>query len=256
MYFFLCVLSSIDLLLTNNVLPEILVNCFIYRPTISLHRCLSQMYIGLLLVVTECIVLAIMAYDRLAAICQPLYYMQIMSWRLCIGLVAASLTLSLLTTLINALLQPTDFCGRHIINHFGCELQSFLKLACSDTHTSELFMHISGVFILIPPFGFIVVTYGRIGLAVLRIRSTQGRRKALSTCSSHLAVVTIFYGTIMIMYLRPQGKFVSEKDKVISLMYGALTPMLNPLIYSLRNKDVKGAFWKHAAEQGENYTNS
>ncbi|XP_033018344.1 olfactory receptor 13H1-like [Lacerta agilis] len=244
MYFFLCVLSSLDLILTNNALPDILVNCFIYMPTISFSRCLMQMYIGLLVVATECIILAIMAYDRLAAICQPLYYMQIMSWRVCIALVAVSVTLSFLNTLVTVLLQPSDFCGQHIINHFACELQSFLKLACSDTHISELFMHISSLFLLIPPFGFIVVTYGRIGLAVLRIRSAQGRKKAFSTCSSHLAVVSVFYGTIMIMYLRPQGKLVSEKDKLISLMYGALTPMLNPLIYSLRNRDVKGAFWK------------
>ncbi|KAM6474022.1 olfactory receptor 13H1-like, partial [Liasis olivaceus] len=243
MYFFICVLSAIDFILTNNALPEILINCFIYRPTISFSRCLSQMYLGLFLVITECIVLAIMAYDRLAAICQPLYYTQIMSWRLCIYLVATSVALALMMTLINVLLQPTDFCGHHIINHFGCELQSLLKLACSNT-VSELFMHVASLFVLIPPFCFIVVTYGRIGLAILRISSTLGRRKAFSTCSSHLAVVSVFYGTLMIMYLRPEGKSISEKDKVISLTYGALTPMLNPLIYSLRNKDVKGAFWK------------
>ncbi|XP_066468863.1 olfactory receptor 13H1-like [Tiliqua scincoides] len=244
MYFFLCVLSAIDLILTSNIIPEVLANCFIPRPTISLSRCLAQMYIGLLLIVAECILLAIMAYDRFAAICQPLHYMQIMSWRLCISLVIASLSFSFLMTLITVVLQPTDFCGQHIINHFGCELESFLKLACSDTHISEIFMHVSSLFILIPPFGFTVVTYGRIGLAVLRINSTQGRKKAFSTCSSHLTVVSIFYGTIMIMYLQPQEKSVSDKGKVISIAYWALTPMLNPLIYSLRNRDVKGAFWK------------
>nr|XP_056705811.1 olfactory receptor 13H1-like [Euleptes europaea] len=244
MYFFLCILSSVDLILSNNALPEILVNCFFYKPTVSFYRCLVQMYVGLLLIVTECVLLAIMAYDRFAAICQPLHYMQIMSWRFCISLVVASMGFSVVTTLINVLLQPTDFCGRNIINHFACELQSFLKLACSDTHTSELFMHVSSLFILIPPFVFIVVTYGRIGLAVLRIRSTQGRKKAFSTCSSHLTVVSVFYGTIMIMYLKPQAKSSSDQDKIISLMYGVLTPMLNPLIYSLRNKDVKGAFWR------------
>ncbi|KAM6470173.1 olfactory receptor 13H1-like [Liasis olivaceus] len=244
MYFFICVLSAIDFILINNVLPEFLVNCFIYRPTVSFSRCLAQMYLGLFLVVTECIVLAIMAYDRLTAICQPLYYTQIMSWRLCIYLVATSVALALLTTLINVLLQPTDFCGHRVINHFACELQSLLKLACSNTVISELFMHVASLFLLIPPFCFIVVTYGHIGLAILRISSTLGRRKAFSACSSHLAVVSVFYGTLMIMYLRPEGKSISEKDKVISLTYGVLTPMLNPLIYSLRNKDVKGAFWK------------
>ncbi|XP_054859801.1 olfactory receptor 13H1-like [Eublepharis macularius] len=244
MYFFLCILSLIDLIITNNTVPEVLANCFLYRPTISFYRCLIQMYVGLFLVSTECVLLAIMAYDRFAAICQPLLYMQIMSWKLCISLVAASVGLSFLITLITVLLQPTNFCGHYVINHFVCELQSFLKLACSNTHISQLFMQMSSLLILIPPFGFIVVTYGRIGLAVLRIRSTQGRRKAFSTCSSHLTVVSIFYGAIMIMYLKPQQKTPSEEEKIISVMYGALTPMLNPLIYSLRNRDVKGAFWK------------
>ncbi|XP_060109266.1 olfactory receptor 13H1-like [Heteronotia binoei] len=244
MYFFLCILSSLDLILSNNALPEILVNCFFYRPTVNFYRCLVQMYVGLFLVSTECVLLAIMAYDRFAAICQPLHYTQIISWRLCISLATASMAFSFVVTLITMLLQPTDFCGRNIINHFACELQSFLKLACSDTLASELFMHISSLFLLIPPFGFIVVTYGRIGLAVLRIRSTQGRKKAFSTCSSHLTVVSVFYGTIMIMYLKPEAKSASDQDKVISLMYGVLTPMLNPVIYSLRNRDVKGAFWK------------
>uniref|UniRef100_A0A8C6VT81 Olfactory receptor n=1 Tax=Naja naja TaxID=35670 RepID=A0A8C6VT81_NAJNA len=240
MYFFICVLSLIDFILINTALPEVLINCFIYRPTITFSRCLSQMYLGLLLVSTECVVLAVMAYDRFAAICKPLYYMQIMSWRLCICLMAVSVGFTSLTTLTNALLRPTNFCGQYVINHFVCELQSFLKLACSDKQISEIFI----LFLLFPPFGFIIVTYIRIGLAIRRISSTQGRRKAFSTCSSHLAVVSVFYGTIMIMYLRPKGKSVSEKDKIISLAYGALTPMLNPLIYSLRNKDVKGAFWK------------
>nr|XP_020634189.1 olfactory receptor 13H1-like [Pogona vitticeps] len=244
MYFFLCVLSFVDFIFINNTVPEVMANCFIYMPTISFTRCLSQMYLGVLFVSTECFVLAIMAYDRFAAICHPLHYLQIMNWSVCIGLVGASVSLAFLITLINGLLQPTDFCGQHTINHFACELQSFLKLACSDTRISELFMHISSLFILLPSFGFIVMTYGRIGLAVLRIRSAQDRRKAFSTCSSHLAVVSIFYGTIMIVYLRPQGKSVSDQGKIISVAYGALTPMLNPLIYSLRNRDVKGVFWK------------
>ncbi|XP_070592190.1 olfactory receptor 13H1-like [Erythrolamprus reginae] len=243
MYFFISVLSTVDFVLTNNALPEVLVNCFIYRPTISFSRCLVQMYMGLFLVIADCIILAVMAYDRWAAVCQPLYYTQIMSWKLCFYLVAMSVALAFTMTVVTMLLQPTDFCGHHIINHFACELQSVLKLACSNT-VSELFMHIASLFLLLPPFGFIVVTYVRIGLAIRRIRSTHGRRKVFSTCSSHLAVVSVFYGTIMIMYLRPEGKSVSEKDKVISLAYGALTPMLNPLIYSLRNKDVKAAFWK------------
>ncbi|XP_060109274.1 olfactory receptor 13H1-like [Heteronotia binoei] len=244
MYFFLCVLSSIDLIISNNTVPEVLANCFLYMPTISFYRCLVQMYVGMILFSTETILLAIMAYDRYAAICQPLHYMQIMSWTFCINLVASTVALSFLITFITVLLQPTDFCGHYIINHFACEIQSFLKLACFDKHTSKVFVHVSSQFLLIPPFGFIVVTYGRIGFAVMRIRSAQGRKKAFSTCSSHLTVVSIFYGALMVMYVKPQQKFLSEEEKIVSVMYGALTPMLNPLIYSLRNRDVKAAFWK------------
>ncbi|XP_060109267.1 olfactory receptor 13H1-like [Heteronotia binoei] len=244
MYFFLCVLSSVDFILSNNAIPEILVNCFFYRPTVSSYRCLVQMYVGLCVVGTECLLLAIMAYDRFAAVCQPLHYMQIMSWRFCTSLVITSMSVSLLNTLLEVLLKPTDFCGQNILNHFACELQSFLRLACSDIHTTELYMKVASFLFLIPPFGFIVLTYVRIGLAVLRIRSTQGRKKAFSTCSSHIAVVSVFYGTIMIMYLKPQEKSASDQDKIISLIYGVLTPTLNPLIYSLRNRDVKEAFWR------------
>ncbi|XP_077180405.1 olfactory receptor 13H1-like [Paroedura picta] len=244
MYFFLCILSSVDMVISNNVLPEILVNCFFYMPTISFYKCLVQMYIGLLFVVMECVLLAVMAYDRFAAICRPLHYTQIMSWRLCNGLVSYCVVHASLNTLINVLLRPTDFCGQHIFNHFVCELQSFLKLACSDTRVSELYMQLSSLINVVSPFVFIVVTYGRIGLAILRIRSTQGRKKAFSTCSSHLTVVGVFYGTIMIMYLKPQPKSSSDQEKIMSLTYGVLTSMLNPLIYSLRNREVKGAFWR------------
>ncbi|XP_054859808.1 olfactory receptor 13H1-like [Eublepharis macularius] len=244
MYFFLCVLSSVDFMISNNTFPETLVNCFFYRPTISFYRCLVQMYVGVLLFVTECFLLAIMAYDRFAAICQPLHYFQIMSWRFCVSLVTVSVGFSSLTTLTNILLRPTDFCGQHIIDHFGCELQSFLKLSCSDTRASELFMHLSSSFIILLPFCFIVVTYVRIGIAVLRMSTTKGRKKAFSTCSSHLTVVIVFYGTIIIMYLKPEQTSFSEGEKIISVMYGAVTPMLNPLIYSLRNRDVKAAFWR------------
>ncbi|XP_077180525.1 olfactory receptor 13H1-like [Paroedura picta] len=244
MYFFLCILSSVDFVLSNNALPETMVNCFFYMPTISFNKCLIQMYVGLSFVIMECLLLAVMAYDRFAAICRPLHYTQIMSWRLCSGLVSYCVFHSLVNTLINILWQPTNFCGRNMLNHFACELQSFLKLACSDIHLNDLYLLLSALVNVLAPFVFIVVTYGRIGLAVLRIRSAQGRKKAFSTCSSHLTVVGVFYGGIMIMYLKPQPKSSSDQDKVMSLMYGVLTSMLNPLIYSLRNREVKGAFWR------------
>nr|XP_056711998.1 olfactory receptor 13H1-like [Euleptes europaea] len=244
MYFFLCNLSFLDMFYTTCSIPQLLVNCFFRRPTISYTRCLTEMYVGLFLGITECFLLAVMAYDRFAAICNPLRYNVIMSWKVCFQLAAMSWAGAFVLTLIPSQFQPTQFCGHNIINHFTCEIQALLKLACSDTRKMEMVLMINSVIDLAVPFSFILVTYGRIGQAVLRMHSAKGRGKAFSTCGSHLVVVSIFYGSAISMYLRPQGKTFSDHDKFVSLFYGVVTPMLNPLIYSLRNKDVKGAFWR------------
>ncbi|XP_062975014.1 olfactory receptor 13H1-like [Elgaria multicarinata webbii] len=244
MYFFLSNLSFLDIFYTTSSVPQMLVNCFSHQPTISFEGCIAQMYVGLFLGIAECFLLAVMAYDRLAAVCSPLHYTLIMSKRLCIQLATISWAAALLLTLIAVVLQPTRFCGHNVINHFSCELQAFLKIACSDTSLNDLLIMTNSIFVLIIPFCFILVTYGRISLAVMRIQSAKGRSKAFSTCGSHIVVVTVFYGSAMSMYLHPQGKISSDRGKMISLFYGAVTPMLNPLIYSLRNKDVKGAFWR------------
>ncbi|KYO39878.1 olfactory receptor 13H1-like [Alligator mississippiensis] len=199
------------------------------------------MCISLFLGVTECFLLAAMAYDRFVAICQPLRYPLIMSWKVCVQLAATAWVSAFLLTFIPNMTLKDLFCGRNVINHFTCEVQAMLKLACSPNHVHEGIMFTSGVLTLLVPFAFILVTYIRIGLAVLHIRSTKGRSKAFSTCGSHLAVVTIFYGTAMSMYLQPPSKSSSDQDKLIAVFYGVVTPMLNPLIYSLRNKDVKEA---------------
>ncbi|KYO39887.1 hypothetical protein Y1Q_0006751 [Alligator mississippiensis] len=182
-----------------------------------------------------------MVYDCFVAICNPLRYPLIMSGRMCIELATGAWFGAFLLTGLLALTVPSWLCGPNVINHFTCEVLAVLKLACSDSHASEMVVFVTGVLALLLPFSFILVTYVRIGLAVLRIRSAHGRSKAVSTCSSHLTVVSIFYGTAMFMYLRPQFKSTSDQDKMVSLFYGALTPMMNPLIYSLRNKDVHGA---------------
>uniref|UniRef100_A0A8D0KLI4 Olfactory receptor n=1 Tax=Salvator merianae TaxID=96440 RepID=A0A8D0KLI4_SALMN len=239
MYFFLCNLSFLDIFYTTSSLPQVLVNSFTHQPTISFIRCVIQMYVSLFLGITECFLLAVMAYDRFAAVCSPLHYNLIMNKALCIQLASTSWVFALLLTLIAVLLQPTHFCGHNIINHFTCELQAFLKIACSDTSLNEILIVVNSFFVLIIPFCFILVTYLRIALAVIRIQSNKG--KAFSTCSSHLTVVGIFYGSAMVMYLQPKSKYASDRDKVTSVFYGVVTPMLNPLIYSLRNKDVKGA---------------
>ncbi|XP_066474171.1 olfactory receptor 13H1-like [Tiliqua scincoides] len=244
MYFFLSNLSIIDIFYTTNSVPKILANCLTYRGSISVMKCLTQMYTGLFLGITECFLLAVMAYDRFAAVCHPLHYTLIMSNRLCICLVTTSWTLAFLLTVVPIFFMPMKFCGPNIINHFLCEAQAVYRLGCSNVRINEIFTIARGIPVLVMPFTFIMVTYIRIGMAVLKIRSGQGRSKAFSTCGSHLIVVSIFYGSAMSMYLRPQRKSSSDRDKLISLFYGVVTPMLNPLIYSLRNKDVKGAIFR------------
>ncbi|XP_030400584.1 olfactory receptor 13H1-like [Gopherus evgoodei] len=246
MYFFLSNLSFLDICYITINVPQLMVHCLSKRPSISLGRCLAQMYISRFLGITECLLLAVMAYDRWVAICKPLRYTLVMSNRVCLQLAAMSWSGSFLLCLSDFLAKQPRFCGPNVINHFACELQSMLKLACSDTRSNQIVMISTSVLVLLVPFSFILVAYVHIIVAVLRIHSTQGRTKAFSTCASHITVVALFYGAAIFVYLRPQSKSSVDQDKYISLFYGAVTPVLNPLIYSLRNKDVKEALRKLA----------
>ncbi|XP_034275282.2 olfactory receptor 13H1-like [Pantherophis guttatus] len=251
MYFFLSNLSFIDISYITTSVPQMLLHCFMDRPTIPLGSCFAQMFTSLLLALVECLLLAVMAYDRFVAICYPLRYNLIMSRNLCIQLAACMWISAFLLTIIPFFTMQVTLCGPNVVNHFKCELQAVLKLACSDTHTNEITMIIISVFTLAFPFFFILVTYGRIGFTVLRFHSAQGWNKALSTCGSHLTVVSIYYGTILAMYLRPQAKTFSDREKVVAVFYGAVIPMLNPIIYSLRNREVKGAFCRLSGKKVE-----
>ncbi|KAM5207506.1 olfactory receptor 13H1-like [Hipposideros larvatus] len=242
MYFFLGNLSFLDMCYTTSSVPQILVNCLVTSPIISLGQCVAQMAMGLYLGVVECLLLAAMAYDCCVAIGDPLRYSVRMGPWLCCLLAGTSWTAAFLLTVVPVLTMPWEFCGRHVINHFSCELLALLKLACSDLHFYKLLMLGTSALTLLAPCAFIVASYGRILVAVLRIRSTEGRAKAFSTCGSHLMVVALFYGTAISMYMMPQDKTIRDRDKIISMSYGVLTPMLNPLIYSLRNKDIKRTF--------------
>ncbi|XP_054859774.1 olfactory receptor 13H1-like [Eublepharis macularius] len=244
MYFFLSNLSFLDICYTSSSVPQALVTSSTDRTTISFMGCMAQIHISLYLGTTECVLLAVMAYDRFVAICSPLHYTLIMSWRICVQLAIGTWGTGLILTLIPTVTGPKRFCGSNVVNHFSCEAQTVGKLICGDTYFNDIVSFMNTVLVLVVPFVFILVTYLRIGLAVWRIRSKQGWRKALSTCGSHLAVVGIFYGSAMAMYLQPKSKYASDRDKMFSVFYGAVTPMLNPLIYSLRNKDVKGALQK------------
>ncbi|XP_054859791.1 olfactory receptor 13H1-like [Eublepharis macularius] len=245
MYFFLSNLSFIDVCFISNSVPQMLALCFTDRRTVSFGRCFAQINIALFLATAECLLLAVMAYDRFVAICSPLHYSLLMSQKVCLIVTVSLWVSAFFLTIVPFFSMPTlHFCGHNVVNHFVCELQAVLKLACSDTYTTGLIIMITSTLTLVFPFAFILVTYGRIGLAVLSIRSAQGQGKALSTCGSHLAVVGVFYGTTLAIYLRPQNKMFSNREKVVGAFYGVVTPMLNPLIYSLRNRDVKGALWR------------
>ncbi|XP_039074721.1 olfactory receptor 2G3 [Hyaena hyaena] len=242
MYFFLSNLSLLDLCFTTSLAPQTLDNLRGPEKTITYGGCVVQLYISLALGSTECILLAVMALDRYIAVCKPLHYVAIMNPRLCQQLAS----LSWLSGLSNSLIHATftlqlPLCGNHRLNHFICEVPALLKLACVDTTVNELVLFVVSVlFLLIPP-ALILISYGFISQAVLKIKSVEARHKAFSTCSSHLTVVIIFYGTIIYMYLQPSNSYAQDQGKFISLFYTMVTPTLNPIIYTLRNKDIKVA---------------
>ncbi|XP_040267031.1 olfactory receptor 1019-like [Bufo bufo] len=240
MYFFLVNLSFIDICFSTTVVPKLLYNTLAKDRSISLLECAVQMHFHLALGSTECVILAVMAYDRFAAICKPLHYNTIMSWKICISLAAVSWT----SCFIISIFQVTytfqmSFCHTHHVNHFFCEVPPFLKISCSDTWLHELLLCVTAGIVVSPSFLLIMISYIHILSTILKIRSSSGRYKALSTCASHIIVVTFFYGTIMILYFRLRSRSSSDTDKSISILYSAVTPMLNPIIYSVRNKDVK-----------------
>ncbi|XP_032068497.1 olfactory receptor 2A12-like isoform X2 [Thamnophis elegans] len=245
MYFFLSNLSFVDICYTTTVLPQLLTNLWFPKKTISFAGCGVQIYFFFGLAITECILLAIMAYDRFVAICYPLRYTLMMNQKVCIKLALSAWLFGFLFAMvhvINTLHMP--YCGPNVINHFSCDIVVLLKLVCADTHINEIIVFVIAVLILLCPFSFILITYVHILITILKIRSTQGRSKAFSTCASHMTVVALFYGTAMFMYMRPGVSHSPDQDKMISLFYSIVTPMFNPMIYSLRNKEVKGALVK------------
>uniref|UniRef100_A0A8C2M892 Olfactory receptor n=1 Tax=Cricetulus griseus TaxID=10029 RepID=A0A8C2M892_CRIGR len=212
--------------------------------TISFGRCVAQLFIMLSLGGIECVLLVAMAIDRYAAVCRPLHYTTIMHPLLCRALVVFSWVGGLINSLIQtSLVMAMPLCG-HQLNHFFCELPVLLKLACEDTGGTEANLFVARVIILVCPLVLILGSYAHIARAVLNIKSTAGRRKAFGTCASHLIVVVLFYGSAISTYLQPVHRYSEGEGKFVALFYTVVTPMLNPLIYTLRNKDVKGALWR------------
>ncbi|XP_063302542.1 olfactory receptor 5P66-like [Pelobates fuscus] len=250
MYFFLGHLSLCDILLSMNVIPNMLDVILKEGTTISLLGCLTQLFMFALCCIAECYILSMMSCDRYLAICNPLRYSSIMDFKMCLFLVVLSWSLGFLISIITCLLiYELEFCNRNIIDHFFCEFFPIVNLSCSDTSVVELEVSIATPFILLFPFVFLIVTYVYIFLTILGISSTMGRQKAFSTCSSHLTVVCLYYGTLISIYLSPSNGYSLNINKVTSLFYTLVTPLFNPVIYSLRNKDIRKEFNAFVREQ-------
>ncbi|XP_060100489.1 olfactory receptor-like protein DTMT [Heteronotia binoei] len=245
MYYFLSHLCFLDICLSSVTVPKILVNFLRQQQTISYHECMAQLFFLISFTGVECVLLTVMAYDRYAAICKPLHYSHLMSPKVCTILAFATWVWGFLHALIHsALSSKLYFCGAaNQIHHIYCDLPPLFKIACSDPHINELVIRITSFFVGGGPFFFIFLSYVFILSSILRKRSAETKRKAFSTCASHITVVIIYFGNGALNYNRPSAGYSSEIDTLVSSMI-CITPMVNPLIYSLRNKDVKGAFRK------------
>ncbi|MBZ3881463.1 Olfactory receptor 10V1 [Sciurus carolinensis] len=246
MYFFLANLAVLEIFYSSTVAPLALVNLVAMgRVPISFAGCGTQMFFFAFLGSADCILLGIMAYDRFVAIRDPLRYTLIMRRQLCAQLAGGALVLGFILALqLTVLIFHLPFCGHNRITHFYCDVLPILRLACGDTRMQEAMIFIVSVIILTIPFSLISISYIFIITAILKIRSAEGRNKAFSTCSSHLTVVLLQYGCCSLIYLRPSSSYNPEMGRVVSVVYTFVTPVLNPLIYSMRNKELKDALNK------------
>lgn len=245
MYFFIGVLSMLDLGYTTTTVPQMLAHLASQKKTISFTSCVAQMYIFLVLGITESWLFAIMSIDRYVAICHPLRYKVIMRPWLCgVMVIFCGLWGAISALVYTVFAMNLPYCGPNKINHFFCEVPAVLKLACADTSVNDHVDFILGFSVIVIPFSLIFVIYINIFTVILRIRSVRGRLKSFSTCASHITVVTMFCVPAMVMYMKPGSEASPDEDKKLTLFYNVISAFLNPIIYSLRNKDVKRAFLK------------
>ncbi|XP_004683682.1 PREDICTED: olfactory receptor 6-like [Condylura cristata] len=245
MYYFLCSLSFLEVWYVSVTVPKMLDGFLLQRRRISFTGCMTQLYFFISLAGTECVLLAAMAYDRYVAICHPLQYPVIMTTGHCVQLMVFSYMSGFMISVIKVyFISHVAFCGSNVMNHFFCDISPILKLACKDMSTAELVDFALAIVILVLPLITTILSYVYIVSTILRIPSTQGRKKAFSTCASHLTVVIIYYTAMIFMYVRPRAIASFNSNKLISAVYAVLTPMLNPFIYCLRNQEVKNAIKK------------
>ncbi|KAM9311415.1 olfactory receptor 5AR1-like [Gastrophryne carolinensis] len=245
MYFFLANLSFLDMFYSSSVTIPALRNQAATRKTIWFAECFTQMYISFGLGAVECILLAALAYDRYIAICYPLHYTIIINKASCVKIAAGTWFCGFAFTNIPlAVTWDAEFCGQNVVNHFFCEVPMLLAIGCGNVPTAELVIFALCLQLLIVPVGFIIMTYINIIRAILKIKSSAGRQKAFSTCGSHITVATMFYGSAAISYMKPHSESSPNKDKLPAIFYSMVTPMLNPLVYTLRNNEVKLALRK------------
>ncbi|XP_054826048.1 olfactory receptor 1052-like [Eublepharis macularius] len=245
MYFFLRHFSFMDACITSTIAPKMLLNFVMKSKVISYSGCIVQFFMFCTFTDVEAFILVVMAYDRYVAICKPLSYSVIMSKPLCILLLSGAYVGGIVSSLIHTCASlRLSYCGKNYVNHFFCDLAALIALACSDTSLNEVLLFTFGT--LVEGFNILTIftSYAFIIMTIVRMHSTEGRLKAFSTCASHLTTFALFHGTILFMYFRPSSKFSMDTDKRVSVFYTLIIPMLNPLIYSLRNKEVKDALRK------------
>ncbi|XP_069502409.1 olfactory receptor 6B1-like [Ambystoma mexicanum] len=245
MYFFLSHLAFLEMWYVTVTVPKLLDIFLMENKGISLTGCMAQLFFFMFLFCTECVLLASMGLDRLVAICKPLHYSAIMSEKLCLQMAAGSWISGFLISVVKFYyISRLTFCGLNVINHFYCDISPLLNLSCTDMSVAEMVDFVLALFILLVPLFVTIVSYACILIAILRMPTATGRQKAFSTCASHLTVVVIFYGTTIFIYARPRRIDSLNSNKLVSIVYTVLTPLLNPMIYTLRNKEVKGALWR------------
>ncbi|XP_052500266.1 olfactory receptor 6F1-like [Budorcas taxicolor] len=250
MYIFLGNLSFLEIWYTTVTVPKLLATCLSQVVTISVSGCIMQYYFFFSMGATECILLAVMAYDRYLAICSPLRYSFLMSLQVCLQFSAGSWIGGFIAPLLpTILISYLNFCGPQKINHFFCDSDPIFKLSCSDTFLVEALGYTCSSVVILSSFLLTMSSYGNIVVTIIKLSSREARKKTFSTCASHITVVTIYYGTIIFAYVRPPAKYNFTMGKVISVFYCVVTPLVNPLVYTLRNKDVKKAFRKFLAQK-------